>query len=134
MTPTEVRNALTSKFLTEYDGDFPIAVDNQIFKVPNPATKYARITVKFNTGNQHTLGRKGNRKFVKLGILFVQIFSPINTGTDENDTLANSTIELYDGEKLGTLWLYNGRIETKRSDGLFYQQNVVVEFEFEDIR
>jgi len=134
MTPTEVRNAITSRFLIEYNTQFHIAVDNQIFEVPNPAVKYARVVVKFNTGNQHTLGQKGNRKFVKQGLLFVQILTPINTGTNENDTLAQSTLELFDGETLGKLWFYNGRIETERSDGVYYSQNVVVEFEFEDIR
>jgi len=132
MTPTEARNAMTSKYLVEYSGQFPIAIDNQIFTQPKPAEKYVRVTVKFNVGSQHTLGRKGNRKFVKLGLLFIQIFTPINTGTNENDILANDSLELFDGESLGRLWFYNGRIETGANDGVYYQQNVVVEFEFED--
>lgn len=135
MTPTEARNAMTSRYLIEYNGQFPIAIDNLKSTIPNPPEKWVRVTVRFVDGNQSTMGKKSNRKFVKIGILIIQVFTPINTATDENDSLANSSLELFDGERLGQLWLYNGRIETIGSgSGVFYQQNVIVEFKFEDIR
>lgn len=134
MTPVEVRNAITSRYLTEFDGQFPIAVDNKKFDPPNPLSKWARVNVQFNDGNQSSLGKIGNRRFTKLGLLFVQIFTPINKGTDENDSLANSSANLFDGVRIQDLWLYNGRIKTIGSADEYYQQNVIVEFEFEEIR
>lgn len=135
MTPTEARNTIVSRYLVQYNGQFPIATDNIKFTTPNPSEKWVRVHVKFTEGNQSSLGKTGNRKFLKSGILFIQIFTPINTSTDENDTLANESLNLFDGERLEQLWLYNGRIETIGSGSKeFYQQNVVVEFKFEDIR
>lgn len=134
MTPSEVRNAIAARYLNEYNGDFPIALDNLKFTKPNPNVKWVRVNVQFNGGFQSSLGKTGNRKFVKFGLLFIQVFTPANKATDENDTLADDSLNLFDGERLEQLWLYNGRIDTIGSDGEFYQQNVIVEFEFEDIR
>jgi len=134
MTPSEARNAITSRYLTEYSEQFPIALDNLKFERPNPNVKWVRLNIQFNSGNQSSLGTIGNRKFIKYGLVFIQVFTPINKATEDNDLLAASSLELLDGVRLEGLWLYNGRIDTIGSDGEFYQQNVVVEFEFEDIR
>lgn len=134
MTPTEARNALMARYLDEFTGQFPIALDNQIFERPNSPTRWVRFNVQFNDGNQDTLGRAGNRKFLKLGLVFIQIFTPVNEATNANDGLANDSLNLMDAIRIDDLWTYNGRIETVGSDGEYYQQNAVLEFEFEDIR
>ena len=134
MTESEVRNLIIKTYLTEYDGDFPIATDNLKFTKPNPPEKWVRISVQFNDGFQESLGIKTNRKFSGLGLLFIQVFTPINTATDENDSLARASKILFDGEHIQQVRFFNGRIDTIGPDGEFYQQNAIVEFEFEDIR
>jgi hypothetical protein len=134
MTYVEARNALISRYLTEYQGEFPIGTDNVKIATPNPPVKWVDVNVQFNDGNQSSLGRAGNRKFLRLGLLFIQIRTPQNTATDENDLLAQASVNLFDGERLGQLWLFNGRVKTVGSDGQFYLQNAIVEFKFEDIR
>lgn len=133
MTPTEVRNEIMKKYLDEFTGQFPIALDNKKFEKPD-GVKWVRLTILFNSGNQDSLGNEGNRKFVKRGLIFIQVFTPINKGTNANDDLCNSSLNLLDGVKINDLWMYNGRIKTVGSDGEFYHQNVVVEFEFQNIR
>lgn len=134
MTESEVRNLIVKTYLTEFDGQFTIATDNRKFKKPNPSEKWVRISVQFNDGFQESLGIKTNRKFVGFGLIFIQVFTPINKATDDNDSLARSSKILFDGEHIQQVRFFNGRIETIGSTGEFYQQNVVVEFEFEDIR
>lgn len=134
MTESEVRNLIVSTFMNEFDGDFPIAVDNKKFTQPNPPVNWQRIAVQFNTGFQESLGIKTNRKFSGLGLVTMQVFTPINKGTDENDSLARASKILFDGEHIQQLRFFNGRIETIGPDKEWYQQNAVVEFEFEDIR
>ncbi len=134
MTESEIRNLIVSTYLTEFSSQFSIAIDNIKFTPPNPPVKWVRISVKFNTGSQQTLGEKPNRKFIHSGLIFIQVFTPINTGTDENDSLATESKNLLDGEHIQDLWMYNGRIETQPSDDQWYQQNVVIEFKFEDTR
>jgi hypothetical protein len=134
MTQTEAFNAIVSRYLNEYNGQFPIAIDNKKFSIPNPPVKWVRLHVKFNDGKQSSLGKAGNRKYVKYGLIFMQVFTPINTGTDENNTLVDASVNVFDGVRLDDLWMYNGRSVTVGSDGEFFQQNGVVEFEYELIR
>ena len=133
MTPTEARNAIMIRFLTEFSGQFPIALDNKKLEKPDNE-KWTRLNIQFNDGNQDSLGKTGNRKYVKRGLIFVQVFTPINTGTNENDDLCKECQDLFDGVRINDLWMYGGKINTIGSDGEFYQQHVVVEFEFENIR
>jgi hypothetical protein len=133
MTPTEVRNEIMKRYLNEFTGQFSIAFDNKKFDKPD-GEKWVRLNIMFNSGSQDSLGKATNRKFIKQGLVFVQVFTPSNKGTNENDDLCNSSLNLLDGVRINDLWMYNGRINTIGSDGEFYQQNAVVEFEFENIR
>jgi hypothetical protein len=136
MTPKEARNAIFARYLTEFDGQFPIALDNQPFTPPETGdgVKWARVSVKFNDGTQSSLGKSGNRKFEKYGLLFVQVFTPTGHATNDNDELAEESLDLFEGERLGDLWFNNGRIVTVGSDDEWYQQNVVLELTFEAIK
>ena len=135
MTPKEVRNIIIARYLAEYNGLFPIATDNNRFDPPNIPQKWVRLTVKFVGGNQNSLGKKGNRKFLKTGLMNIQVFTPDNKGTDENDELANDSLDLFDGERLGNLWLYNGRLDSSPgNDDSYFRQDAIIEFEFEAVR
>lgn len=133
MTLTEARNEMMKRYLDEFTGQFPIALDNKKLQKPD-GVKWVRLTIIFSGGNQDSFGKVGNRKFVKRGLIFIQVFTPINKGTDANDDLCNSSLNLFDGVRINDLWMYNGRIRTIGSDGEFYHQNVIVDFEFENIR
>lgn len=133
MTPQEARNAIVTRYLTEFSGQFDIALDNQPFAPPETGenVKWVRVSVKFTGGQQHTLGRATNRKFHKSGILFIQVFTPLGHATNDNDELAEDSLNQFEGVSLGDIWFYNGRIETIGPDGEWYQQNVTSEFTFE---
>lgn len=135
MTEQEVREAIVSRYLNQFSAQFPIAIDNVSFSPPETPSKWARINVQFNNGSQDTLGRPGNRKFLSSGVVFIQVFTPINTSTNGNDTTARESKILLDGIRIDDLWLYNGRVVTVgNSDSKYWQQNVVIEFDFEDTR
>jgi len=131
MTATEVRNTIMARYLDAFSGQFTIALDNQISET---ADKWVRLAVNFETGAQDSLGTAGNRKFLRGGTIFVQVFTPINKGTDDNDDLAVASTNLYDGVRIDDLWMFNGRIRTVGADGEFYQQNAVIDFQYEDVR
>lgn len=136
MTPKEARNAIEIAYLTEFNGQFPIALDNQPFTPPETGegVKWVRVNVKFTDGGQSSLGRLGNRKFEKYGLMFVQVFTPTGHATNDNDDLAEDSLNLFEGERLGDLWFNSGRIVTIGSDDEWYQQHVVLEFTFDAIK
>jgi len=134
MTPKETRNAIAKRVLAAFNSIYFVAVDNIKTGPPPIPAPWIRLTIVFNEGNQNTLGLEGNRKFVKLGMASAQVFTPINKGTDLNDDIANEALNLLDGVRIDKLWMYNGRIKTRGSDGEYYRQDSIVEFEFEEIR
>jgi hypothetical protein len=136
MTPSEVRNAIVQRYLDTYDGVHPIALDNQAFTPPESATGivWTRVSVQFTSGEQDSLGNTGNRKFIKGGFLYIQVFTPFGHATNGNDSLAEASLNLFEGVRLNDLWFKDGRIVTVGEDGEWYQQNVVLEFEFEAIK
>jgi len=136
MTPKEARNAIFMRYLNEFNGQFPIALDNQKFTPPDTGdgVKWTRVSVKFNDGTQGSLGQPGNRRFEKYGLLFIQVFTPTEHATNDNDELAEDSLDLFEGVRLGDLWFNNGRIETVGSDDVWYQQNVVLELTFVAIK
>jgi hypothetical protein len=136
MTPSEARNAIQIRYLDNFSGQFPIALDNQPFTAPNADEdiKWVRLNVQFTNGEQSSLGILGNRKFTRVGFLYIQVFTPAGHATDQNDVLAEESLTLFEGERLGNLWFTNGRIITVGEDGKWYQQNVVSELTFEAIK
>lgn len=134
MTPKEVRNEITKRYLTLLN-QFPIAITGHAFDPPKDPAPWVRLTIIFNDGRQSSLGDIGNRKFIKSGFVNAQIFTPSGTGTDKNDEMAQDSLNLLDSIRIDQkLWMYNGKIQTIGDSGGYYQQNVVIEFNFEDIR
>ncbi len=135
MTPKEARNAIQEEYLTAaVIAVDHIALDNQDFDPPDDETPWVRLHIKFNDGGQDSLGKSGNRKFGRVGFVYIQVFTKKGGATNANDDLANNSLDVFDGERLGDLWFFNGRIETIGSGDVWYRQNVVIEFKFENIR
>jgi hypothetical protein len=132
MTLAEARQAILKQYLATFDGVFPIAVDNKRFT--DTEETWVRVTIKADGGFQSSLGISGNRRYLRTGTIYVQVFTMMNKGTDLNDQYAEESLNVLDGYNIDGLWTYNGRIQTVGSDSEYYQQNVVIDFEFENIR
>lgn len=135
MNPSEVRNLIQTTFINAgvFSTDY-IALDNQGFTPPADDTPWTRLAIRFNDGRQNTLGKKTNRKFKKQGILFIQVFTISEGATDVNDALAQSSLEVFEGEKLNGIHFNNGRIRTVGIDEKWWQQNAVLDFTYYEIK
>lgn len=98
---------------------------------------FARVTIRHGTSRQSTFGHTGARRFVRPGIVTVQVFSPISRGGGL--TLAqNLAIIARDAfEGVGTadgIWFRNVRIQEIGLSGAWFQMNVTAEFEYDEMR
>ena len=134
-TFSEVRNAIQSRFITNF-GSTLTAWDNQSFTPPEPGTnvEWVRVTVQFTSGAQDSFGIVGNRKFIKTGLLTIQVFTPIDFATDANDALCQQVQDLYEGVRIDDIWFLDGGIVFSGYDGEWFQQNVSFEINFEDVK
>lgn len=131
-TLTEAREAIYDRFLTNYTA-LPAAsidADNEEFSPPAGAA-WARLSVRHTGSVQESLGGIGYRKFTRIGSTFVQIFTPLNQGASEADTLAQAARVILEGVSLvgNTIRFTNVVVrEIGPSDGWYL---VVVEAFFE---
>jgi len=135
MTPKEARNAMQAKFLADWGSTTPIALDNQPFDPPDDDSSWVRFTVIFNGGEQAALGGEdGNRLFRRFGLIVIQVFTRIGVATNTNDDLSYQALKIFEGVEVAGIWFRNGRVTSiPAAREKWYQQNVVLEFEFDDI-
>lgn len=118
-TINEARASIYAKFIADWNGETLYALDNDEFKEPEDIT-WVRLTVRSRPTNQETLGIEGNRKFLRAGVVFIQIFVPEDSGTFEADTLAEKIRVMLEGTRFDGLWFYETQIREQGSDGKFY--------------
>lgn len=139
MILAEARTEIQKAYLTVFNGVIPIALDNQDFTPPDPdkdsSVKWVRLSVQGVSGTQACFGRAGNRRFDKTGLLTIQVFTPSGTATAENDQLCQDSLNVFEGIDLhNDMWFKNGRIDTVGTQNSWFQQNVTLEFTFQQIK
>ena len=85
-------------------------------------------------GRQDSFGNSGNRKFLKSGLLSIQVFTAIDEATNVNDTLCQQVQDLFEGVRIDDIWFYDGGIRFSGAENEWFQQNVVFDFDFEDVK
>lgn len=104
---------------------------------PPPDQPYARIRVRHTTSRQVTFGKVGERRFNRPGFVTVQIFAPIvgGSGLTFAENLATIARNAYEGRGTPSgIWFRRSAIQDIGEDGTFHQFNVVVEFEYDEMR
>ena len=139
MTPNEARATIINRILSV--GSIPddqIDFDNgETFNKPSTDVQvWARVSIRFNNRPRVSIGgRSVNRKYTRVGIATMQVFTPVTSGEHLNDlTCAEyeaALIDLADDRPLYYGGVPSGgdiRIDSVGRDGSWYQQNLVVPF------
>ena len=122
----DVRTTIQSAFDTAWADETPIAWGN--VRYDSVSSEFVRFTVKFDDGWQASLGGTPNRLFRLSGFVFLQIFTDLNENPQRSDTLAQIAYDHFVTPLAGIRY-NNPKIKDVGSDGNYYQQNVVVEFQ-----
>lgn len=146
-TLPEAKDEMFGLFKTKWEADTPaingaVAIPVQwpgVDKQAPPAADgaYAAIFIKHGQSRQATLGETGNRRFTRTGLIIVQCFAPISRG-DASTFAENAAIIARDAyEGVGTdsgIWFRNARVTEIGSDKTWYQFNMVVEFQYDELK
>lgn len=103
---------------------------------PHPrdtAEPWARVTVRHATGKAASLG---NRRFVRTGTVWVQIFVPFTDG--EAWTIAQRLAQVaqnaYEGQQVGGVLFPSVATPERGRDGSFWRHDCVATFEYHEIK
>lgn len=97
---------------------------------------WARVTVKWASGQGHTLAPVGSRRFDRRGTVTVQVFTPVGKrGLLQSDRLAKVAQDAFEANAPASgPWFRNVRPQDVGPDGAWYQVNVVAEFTFDEVK
>jgi len=130
MTYEEIEQLLQSTMEAQWIGTSTVAYDN----VPQETQKYpwVRFIIIPVDSENRTLGTDPNG-VTRNGILSLQIFTLLNTGSRLSQELADEFLAIFENKHLGvnsTLWFYAGETLRIGDDGNnWFQMNVTIPFQ-----
>ena len=133
------RDTILDYFLPLWGSTTTIALDNQIFEPPIPSTAWIRLSIQFYDGEQASLGSNdGKVRYRHYGMLFIQVFTPVGEGTYNNDVYCQKLKDLFDSKDLNGITFYDvhvktiGRTRMEDDGGIWYQQQVIADIQFDE--
>jgi len=130
-----IRRVFYDEFAAGWSGETaPFTRENEKFDPP-AADPWVRISVRNKLSNQETLGMSGNRKFLRRGAFYAQVFIPTSAGLFESDRLTALVRNIYEGRRItAQLWITDVVIQEIGPQGEHFQSLVEVNFTYEDIK
>ena len=132
-TLNEAREAVYSRFTTEWGSSSAFTFENESFDEPADSP-WVRVSVRSLSRSQETMGRVGNRKFRPTALVFVQVYTRTNTGVEQGDTLAVQAKDIFEAISFSGLDFNNGLVRETGPDGKWYQHVAEIKFDYEEIK
>lgn len=125
---------ITSAWNTQVPGA-PLFYTNQQTDRPDVPTLFGRMHMQFVDRAQITLGSVADGvRFRAAGTIFVQVFVPLGTGTDEYDAVCDAlVVALENAGAAQNVWFRDVGMREIGSDGTYYQTNVEAAFQFDRV-
>jgi len=135
---TEILGLFRTAWLGASQSDARVKYDNvgKTSLPPSGNDPWARVILRHTTAGQASLsGVSGTRMFDRQGILVMQIFVPPGKGLAEAIDLPKIVQDAYEGiETANGAWFRDVVVNEIGVDGDFYQTNVVVLFEYTEVK
>lgn len=133
-TPNQARETIYSTFETGIGTTIGYIFDNEKFDTDG-SLEWVRFTVRHVGGGQDTLGEEGNRKYLRRGLVAVQIYNEVDKGLERADQIAKLIRDLFEGKTLtGGIAFTNSDFREVGDDPPWYQSLLTIDFQYEEIR
>lgn len=113
---------------------FQVSYTDVPAKPPITQESWARVIVNHISGGQASLaGDIGTRRFNRNGFVQIEIFSPIGDGRTKNYELGQKVLNAYEDAR-NEVWFRNAHLREVGSSGGFEQTNIIVRFQYDEVR
>jgi hypothetical protein len=136
---TQARDEINLLFRTAWLADvnsqnLPIMYDDHADSKPKGEGSWVRITIRHTSSRQRTFNRPGQRRFTRLGTVFIQVFSASGHGLSKLDLLTNIVTKSIEGKSTpGGIWFRNVVANEIGHTGPWFQANVSGVFEYDEV-
>lgn len=133
-TLLEVVEAIYLQFTTQWADTSVLTFEGETFD-PNAVTvSWVRVSHNIAVSGQSTFGKVGNRKFNRVGLVFVEVYAPENEGVASLITLSEKALSSLEAITLSTACLMNGIIRSAPKEPGWIRRNVEIEFFYEEVK
>ena len=137
MTATfqQARDQICAVFKAAWDPR-PVVWDDVPSEKPTGVPVWARFTIKHALGQQASLANaSGVSRYRRQGLIIAQIFTPCGEGLSQAYTSAKVVTDAFEGTTTaGGVWFRNVGPREVGPDGDWYQTNVLIEFEYDEVK
>lgn len=132
----QVQETLYQRWRTVWDDRTPYALDNE----PEPTINgpHARVMVRGRPGGPGTIGRKGNRKMDRAGVVFIDLREPPGEGVGSLSDLAEEARDVFENCRLEPNDIRFSTVdigdEGQIDEGRWWGVTVEARFDYEEVK
>lgn len=145
LTYENVEDQLTKCFLRSWGTTTPVVLKNQKqVEFGKETEAWVRYSILRTASAQDSLGASGNRRFLRIGRVFVQIFVRVGMKTSRLNSLCSKVVDIYENVSLPNFRvlqilqqdLTEGEEGTrsKNGNGAWFGTMINVQFAFDEIK
>lgn len=144
MSITTLRNEILGLFLNSWNSNvvsqnIKVLYDDTINQKPKntqPVEPWVRVIVRHTGGGQSALYNfNGVSRYRRNGFFIAQIFTPYGDGLTLSDALVNVILSAFEGKATSSgAWFRQSRVNEVGQDGVWYQTNVLTNFEYDEVK
>lgn len=145
LTYANIEDILTKCFLQQWNNETPVILKNQLQEeVEDDVEAWVRFSVLRTASAQDSFGGRTNRRFLRLGRIFVQVFVKSGTITSRQNELCSKIIDMYENCNVSGLRIIqilqqdmpDGATRTAKvtGDGKWFGTMINVQFAFDEIK
>ncbi len=137
---TTARNTIVSHFRTAWLAQTPpipeLQYDDVRADLPDGDESWARIFVRHGSSSQVTIGKATQRRFRRIGLITIQVFTPAGGGLSLNDIYAKVAMDAFEGTSTGGDAIEFRDVSSQEVgvDGPWFQTNVTATFVYDETK
>lgn len=131
MSAASERAAVESRFTAQWTGT-PMAhvVFDNLAYTPVQGTPYVRVSIRPGTSERITIGSREHRT---VGVIIIQIFTPVGTGTADARAMADQAAAIFRDQEFGGLLCRSPSIQNVGQSTDWTQFNVTVPYQRDEV-
>ena len=133
-TEVEAREAIYDRMIASWDTTLAVfTLAPKSFNPPAEAN-WVRLSVTHNDSQQRSLAGPltGSRKFVRIGEITMQVFTPIDDGMLPNDVVVRAGRTLFEGVRFDGIRTFDAVPNEIGPEGDYFQTNLDIAFDYEE--
>lgn len=117
----EAADLITKRFITQWGTETVFALPNKEFAKEDLVNEWVRLSITNLDGGQETLGGANNRKFEYKGIIFIQVFVEVNSGTKRAYAIVQKVRDIFEGVQFNDIHVDSVLADEVGIDGKWFQ-------------